>query len=105
MSTPCRSPKPADMRCSTHLPVPITPCAASQDAGHTRVNWRLGSMARQPPANQPDDMRSLDRPTSSAGLEADNELYDGGCDLVRAAADIRRAAESPEAVRAVPAVL
>jgi hypothetical protein len=50
-------------------------------------------------------MRSLARPTRSAGLEADNELYDRGCDLVQAAADIRRAADSPEGVRAVPAVL
>jgi hypothetical protein len=62
-------------------------------------------MVRQAPADQPDGMRSLDRPTSSAGREADNELYDRGCDLVQAAADIRRAAESPDAVRAVPAVL
>ena len=35
----------------------------------------------------------------------DNELYDRGCDLVEAAAAIRRVAETPEAVRAVPAVL
>jgi hypothetical protein len=47
----------------------------------------------------------LARPTRSARFEADNELYDRGCDLVQAAADIRRAAESPEAVRAVLAVL
>jgi hypothetical protein len=37
--------------------------------------------------------------------EADNELYDQGCDLVEAAAAIRRAASAPEAARAVPAVL
>jgi hypothetical protein len=41
----------------------------------------------------------------AAWFEADNALYDRGCDLVQAAVDIRRAAESPEAVRAVPAVL
>jgi hypothetical protein len=35
----------------------------------------------------------------------DNELYDRGCDLVEAAAAIRRVADAPEAVRAVPAVL
>lgn len=35
----------------------------------------------------------------------DNELYDHGCDLVQAAAAIRRLADSPEAARAVPAVL
>ena len=37
--------------------------------------------------------------------DADNELYDQGCDLVEAAAAIRRAAGEPEAARAVPAVL
>jgi hypothetical protein len=36
---------------------------------------------------------------------ADNELYDRGCDLVEAAAAIRRVAGAPEATRAVPAVL
>jgi hypothetical protein len=35
----------------------------------------------------------------------DNELYDRGCDLVEAAAAIRRLAGDPEAARAVPAVL
>ena len=35
----------------------------------------------------------------------DNELYDRGCDLVEAAAAIRRIADAPEATRAVPAVL
>jgi hypothetical protein len=35
----------------------------------------------------------------------DNELYDGGCDLVEAAMAIRRVADAPEAARAVPAVL
>jgi hypothetical protein len=37
--------------------------------------------------------------------DADNELYDQGCDLVEAAAAIRRAAGEPEAARAIPAVL
>jgi hypothetical protein len=37
--------------------------------------------------------------------EADNELYDFGCDLVEAAADIARSAADPDAARAVPAVL
>jgi hypothetical protein len=36
---------------------------------------------------------------------ADNELYDRGCDLVEAATAIRRVADAPEAVRAVPAIL
>jgi hypothetical protein len=35
----------------------------------------------------------------------DNELYDRGCDLVEAAMAIRRVADAPEAVRAVPAIL
>jgi hypothetical protein len=35
----------------------------------------------------------------------DNELYDRCCDLVEAAAGIRRLAGAPEGVRAVPAVL
>ena len=35
----------------------------------------------------------------------DNELYDRGCDLVEAAMAIRRVADAPEVVRAVPAVL
>ena len=35
----------------------------------------------------------------------DNELYDRGCDLVEAAAAIGRAADSTDAVRAIPAVL
>jgi hypothetical protein len=35
----------------------------------------------------------------------DNELYDRGCDLVEAAAAIRRASGDADAARAVPAVL
>jgi hypothetical protein len=35
----------------------------------------------------------------------DNELFDRGCDLVEAATAIRRVADAPEAVRAVPAAL
>ena len=37
--------------------------------------------------------------------QADNELYDRGCDLVEAASAIRHAAQAPEATRAIPAVL
>jgi hypothetical protein len=48
-------------------------------------------------------MRSLVQ-TRDPRPAADNELFDCGCDLVQAAAGIRRAAESPLAVRAVPAV-
>lgn len=46
---------------------------------------------------------SADRPPASRA--PDNELYDRGCDLVEAAAAIRRVADAPEATRAVPAVL
>ena len=35
----------------------------------------------------------------------DNELYDRGCDLVEAAASIRRLAADPRAARAMPAVV
>ena len=42
---------------------------------------------------------------SSPERSADNELYDRGCDLVAAATAIRQAAGSPDAARAVPAVL
>ena len=45
-------------------------------------------------------------PTSDSLARApDNELYDRGADLVEAATAIRRVAGSPEAGRAVPAVL
>jgi hypothetical protein len=37
--------------------------------------------------------------------DADNELYDRGCDLAEAAAAIRRVAGSPSAAAAVPALL
>jgi hypothetical protein len=43
--------------------------------------------------------------TKPTRRDADNELYDHGCDLVATASAIRRAAGAPEAVRAVPAVL
>ncbi|HET8757462.1 MAG TPA: hypothetical protein VFM58_15695 [Solirubrobacteraceae bacterium] len=47
---------------------------------------------------RPLSMRTLDR-------SPDNELYDHGCDLVAAAMAIRELAGSPDAARAVPAVL
>lgn len=43
--------------------------------------------------------------TSRLARAPDNELYDRGADLVEAAMAIRRVAGSPEARRAVPAVL
>jgi hypothetical protein len=42
---------------------------------------------------------------SNIDRSPDNELYDRGCDLVAAAAAIAQAAGSPDAARAVPAVL
>ena len=52
----------------------------------------------------------MSRPTASLASRQvarapDNELYDRGADLVEAAMAIRRVAGSPEASRAVPAVL
>ena len=41
----------------------------------------------------------------SASREAENELYDRGCDLLEAASAIRRFAAAPQAVGAVPALL
>lgn len=46
---------------------------------------------------------SSDRTPSSRA--PDNELYDRGCDLVEAAAAIRRVSGADEAARAVPAIL
>jgi hypothetical protein len=43
--------------------------------------------------------------SDSPARDPDNELYDHGADLVEAAMAIRRVAGSPEASRAVPAVL
>jgi len=42
---------------------------------------------------------------ASACRDAENELFDHGCDLVEAAAGIRRGLASHQAVRAVPALL
>jgi hypothetical protein len=49
-------------------------------------------------------MRAPTHP-SPVSRDPDNELYDRGCDLVEAATAIRRAADSRQAGRAVPAVL
>jgi hypothetical protein len=43
--------------------------------------------------------------TFASRRDADNDLYDFGCDLVDAAAGIARAAADPDAARAVPALL
>jgi hypothetical protein len=47
----------------------------------------------------------LPAPWSSPRRDADNELYDRGCDLVEAAARIHAVAESSEAAPAIPAFL
>jgi hypothetical protein len=53
------------------------------------------------------DATAMRTPVTFPSLErsADNELYDRGCDLVAAATAIRHVAGSPDAARAVPAVL
>jgi hypothetical protein len=68
------------------------------------VIWRLDRMASRPDRS--------DAPTMSVWSDrtppvraADNELYDRGCDLVEAAAAIRRVSGAADAARAVPAVL
>jgi hypothetical protein len=68
------------------------------------VIWRLDRMASE--------LDSTDAPTMSVSSNhapsvraADNELYDRGCDLVEAAAAIRRVSGAADAARAVPAVL
>jgi hypothetical protein len=49
--------------------------------------------------------RATARASRHVARAPDNELYDRGADLVEAAMAIRRVAGSPEASRAVPAVL
>lgn len=50
-------------------------------------------------------MMSVSSDRTPSSRTADNELYDSGCDLVEAAAAIRRVSGADEAARAVPAVL
>jgi len=62
--------------------------------------------SREPIGSHPQIARTVAPPASdSLGRAPDNELYDRGADLVEAAMAIRRVAGSPEASRAVPAVL
>jgi hypothetical protein len=66
--------------------------------------WRLNRMVR--PADHGDALpMSVASARSPARRAPDNEIYDRGCDLVEAAAAIRRVADAPETARAVPAVL
>lgn len=71
------------------------PCIPS--AGST-ASSRKGSGMTLATMRTPVSLRSSER-------SADNELYDHGCDLVVAATGIRQVAGSPDAARAVPAVL
>lgn len=66
-------------------------CRLDRMSAAVRVNESLGM--RVSPA------------TDLPGRAPDNELFDRGADLVEAAMAIRRVAGSPEASRAVPAVL
>ena len=66
--------------------------------------WRLDRIVRLAHGR---DARAMS-PSSThtpARRAPDNELYDRGCDLVEAAAAIRRVAAAPEAARVVPAIL
>jgi hypothetical protein len=75
------------MRSQTHIGCWSTPCPTSRaDSGDAPT-------------------MSASSPRTLARRAPDNELYDRGCDLVQAAAAIRRLADAPEAARAVPAVL
>ena len=61
---------------------------------------------QEPMGSHPHMARATASPASRHVARApDNELYDRGADLVEAAMAIRRVAGSPEASRAVPAVL
>ena len=61
---------------------------------------------QEPMGSHPHMGRATASPASRLVARApDNELYDRGADLVEAATAIRRVAGSPEASRAVPAVL
>jgi hypothetical protein len=81
------------------------PCRGRDD-GRAREHARLGTPThaegRVTFAVHAMTVSSACTPATRA---ADNELYDRGCDLVEAATAIRRVADAPEAVRAVPAVL
>jgi hypothetical protein len=66
--------------------------------------WRLDRMAGRPGWT---DARSMSVSSNQTPpyRAPDNELYDRGCDLVEAAAAIRRVSGDADAARAVPAVL
>jgi hypothetical protein len=75
--------------------------ARGRDNGSTREHRRAGT----PTLNPEGRVTAVRAPIVSSDRAAANELYDRGCDLVEAAAAIRRIADAPEATRAVPAVL
>ena len=78
-----------------------------RDDGRAREHARAGNTERDAEGRVTIAVHAMT--VSSARTPAtrapDNELYDRGCDLVEAAMAIRRVADAPEAVRAVPAVL
>ena len=70
----------------------------------TTAIWGLDRIPPVIASGKADPMRAP-LATKPTRRDADNELYDHGCDLVATASAIRRAAGAPEAARAVPAVL
>jgi hypothetical protein len=84
----------------SHPHLALTPAAAVGNGARCRLDRMAG-------ASLGGDARGMHvTPTSEPRERApDNELYDRGADLVEAATAIRRVAGSPDAGRAVPAVL
>ncbi len=87
------------MRSPPHIGSLTTPAAAD-----VMSMWRLDRMASRSGWTDAPLMSVSSNRTPSIRA-ADNELYDRGCDLVEAAAAIRRVSGGADAVRAVPAVL
>ena len=87
------------MRSTPHPPASVTPRPC--DIGPMcRLDLMAGANGRRQSRGMP-----LPAAQSTSRRDADNELYDFGCDLVEAAAEICRAAASPDADAAVPALL
>jgi hypothetical protein len=71
---------------------------------HVASIWSLDRMVTVAGSTDALSM-SVSSDRNLSGRAPDNELYDFGCDLVEAAAAIRRVADAADAARAVPAVL
>src|SRR3712207_4227642 len=91
------------MRSEPHIASHAAPWRCPPGTRHLAI-WGLECIPAKPAFEQLDAMRATTLPPAIS-RDADNELYDRGCDLVEAASAIRRAADSHEAGRAVPAVL